>query len=236
MAEQDSMAAYKLTRTRSRASTVLHLPGQYLKVLFKPTAKTFAREAERASWGIVWFQIFVLVLITVVLGLIRIFDRSLTAQVATRSNFLYDILVSFSFGASIGALILRTIITPLFFFITVSIQFLLARVFGGVGEYLEQSYATLLYMVPLALLSSILNTIIVFVHGLDLNFLNPLISIVLFAYGIILNVTMIKGVHRLTGDKSILVVALYYIVLFLVVVGLLVLLTSLVISVIHHIG
>jgi hypothetical protein len=236
MAEQEGMAAYKLTPTSPRKSTVLSLPGQYLKVLFNPTARTFAREAERASWGMVWFQIFILVLITVGLGLIRIFDRTLTAQVATRSHFLYDILVSFSFGASIAALILRTIIAPLFFFVTVSIQFLLARIFGGVGEYLEQSYATLLYQVPLAILSSILNTIIVFVHGLDLHFLNPLISSVLFAYGIILNVTMLKGVHRLAGDKSILVVALYYIVLFLVVVGLLVLLTSLVISVIHNIG
>ncbi len=193
-------------------------------------------EAERASWGMVWFQIFILVLIPFGLGLIRIFDRSLTTQVATRSHFLYDMLFAFSFGASIAALILRTIIAPLFFFVTVSLQFLLARIFGGVGVYLEQSYATLLYQVPLALLSSILSTVIVFVQGLDLHFFNPLISFVLFAYGILLNVAMIKGVHSLTGGKSVLVVALYYIVLFLVVVGLLVLLTSLVISAIRNIG
>ena len=236
MAEQEGMAAYKLTPTSPRKSTVLSLPGQYLKVLFKPTARTFAWEAERASWGMVWFQIFILVLIPLVLGLVRIFDRSLTAQVATRSHFLYDILVSFSFGASIAALILRTIIAPLFFFVTVSIQFLLARVFGGVGRYLEQSYATLLYQVPLALLSSILSTIIVFVQGVDLHYFNPLISIVLFAYGVLLNITMIKGVHSLTGGKSILVVALYYVVLFLVVVGLLILLTNFIISAIHNIG
>jgi len=236
MAEQDGMAAYKLTPTSPRKSTVLSLPGQYLKVLFNPTARTFAMEAERASWGMVWFQIFILVLIPFGLGLIRIFDRSLTTQVATRSHFLYDILFAFSFGASIAALILRTIIAPLFFFVTVSLQFLLARIFGGVGVYLEQSYATLLYQVPLALLSSILSTVIVFVQGFDLHFFNPLISFVLFAYGILLNVAMIKGVHSLTGGKSVLVVALYYIVLFLVVVGLLVLLTSLVISAIRNIG
>lgn len=236
MAEQNGMAAYKLTPTSPRKSTVLSLPGQYLKVLFNPTARTFAMEAERASWGMVWFQIFILVIIPFVLGLIRIFDHSLASQVAPHSKLLYDTLVAFSFGASIAALILRTIIAPLFFFVTVSLQFLLARIFRGEGGYLEQSYATLLYQVPLALLSSILSTVIVFVQGIDLHFFNPLISFVLFAYGILLNITMLMGVHRLTGGKSVLVVALYYIVLFLVVVGLLVLLTSLIISAIRSIG
>jgi Yip1 domain len=236
MAENDGLASYKLTPTRSRKSAVLHLPGQYLKVLFNPTARTFALEAECANWRMVWFQIFILVLIPFVFGLIRIADRSLPAQVATRSRFLYDILVAFSFGSSIAALILRTLIAPLFFFITVSLQFLLARIFRGAGSYIEQSYTTLLYQVPLALLSSILSAIIVFVQGIDLHFFNPLISFVFFIYGMFLNIAMIKGIHRLTGERSTLVVALYYMILFLVVVGLLVLLASLVIAVIRHIG
>jgi hypothetical protein len=236
MTEPEGLAPYKLTPAKPRKPAALDLVGQYFKVLSKPTASTFALVSERANWRTVWLQVFILALIPLVFGLIRLFDPFLASQVAVRSRLLYDILVSFSFGASIAALILRMVIAPLFFFITVSLQFLLAKMFGGAGTYIEQSHAALLYLVPLTFLSSLLTTIIVFVRSLDLHIFNPLISFVLLVYGIFLNVVMIKGVHRLTGEKSTLVVALYYMVLFFVVIGLLILLASSIISAIHTIG
>ena len=101
MTNPDSLASYKLSpaEPRSFKSSLRNLPGQYIKVLFKPTPRTFALEAERANWGMVWFQLLILIIMPLILGLIRGLDHSLTAQVATRSRFVSDILVAFSFGA-----------------------------------------------------------------------------------------------------------------------------------------
>src|SRR5579875_1039154 len=39
---------------------LLSLPGQYLKVLIHPSVNTFVYEKSRGSWGLVWFQLFML--------------------------------------------------------------------------------------------------------------------------------------------------------------------------------
>src|SRR5437588_11930731 len=42
---------------------IQQLPGQYIKVLTRPSAMTFAEEMGKASWGIVWVQLIGLAII-----------------------------------------------------------------------------------------------------------------------------------------------------------------------------
>jgi hypothetical protein len=47
------------------------LPGQYLKVLTRPSKETFVREMDKANWSGVWIQLLVFVLITSLIGWLR---------------------------------------------------------------------------------------------------------------------------------------------------------------------
>ncbi len=47
---------------------IRQLPQQYIKILTKPSAATFAEEMGKAAWNIVWVQLLGLAVITAVLG------------------------------------------------------------------------------------------------------------------------------------------------------------------------
>src|SRR6266849_6313508 len=49
------------------AEAIWQLPRQYLKVMCRPSARTFREELGKASWGIVLVQFYALVVITVAL-------------------------------------------------------------------------------------------------------------------------------------------------------------------------
>ena len=48
------------------SESIWHLPRQYVKVLFRPSAQTFREEMGKAGWGIVLVQCYLLIVITVV--------------------------------------------------------------------------------------------------------------------------------------------------------------------------
>jgi hypothetical protein len=206
------------------------LPMLYFKTLVAPSARRFSQEAERAHWPIVWVQILLLIAIPGIFGVIRDFDTSLVNRMASHSGVLSDVMATFAFGASIAALIVRIIIVPIFFFITLTIQYLVAKVLGGEGRYVGQGHGMLLYQVPLTILSGLISTIIVYIHSVDLRTVSSLVSLTAFVYGIILNVMMLEGVHQLTRGKSIWIVIIYYIVLALIVIGLVALLAHFLIT------
>jgi hypothetical protein len=56
------------TKPPQLSETIWHLPRQYVKVLFRPSAKTFREEMGKAGWGIVLIQFYLLLVITVVLS------------------------------------------------------------------------------------------------------------------------------------------------------------------------
>src|SRR5438105_1655882 len=176
---------YEPARPRPLGLAVLELPYLYLRGLF-PSPRFFAQEGERASWGIVWVQILLLIIIPGALGLLRGLSRSAAIGAATGSQALYNSLVSFAIGTSLAGTLILTLIVPILFFIGVGIQFALAKAFGGNGRFVGQCYTQLLYLVPLTIISSVISTLFVlFVQFATRVVISPVISLALFIYGVL---------------------------------------------------
>src|SRR6266853_2633662 len=48
---------------RSIGQAIQELPNQYIRVLTKPSAQTFAEEMGKADWGMVWIQLLIWALV-----------------------------------------------------------------------------------------------------------------------------------------------------------------------------
>lgn len=168
---------------------IRQLPNQYIKVLTKPSAATFAEEQGKAAWDIVWIQLIIYAILAAVLGYLA-FLISPNPFATTGTNPISPgMLQTITLGSSFGLIIL----VPIGFFISVGIYYLIARAFGGQGTFLAQSYNTLLYSVPIGIFSLLLRLIPV---------LGALAGFALGIYGIVLNVFSIMAVHRLSGGKA----------------------------------
>lgn len=175
------------------------MPQQYIKVLTKPSARTFAEEMGKAKWDIVWVQLIGYAVIATLL----IFLSTLTNATLYNPSGLSGAGTSSIDPVAIRLLIQRillaeVIIIPIGFFIGVGIYYLIAKAFGGVGTYLAQAYTTLLFQAPMTILTLLL-ALIPYV-----GFIGSFVSI----YTIVLNVFSIMAVHRLSGGKATLVVLL----------------------------
>lgn len=223
-------------RPRPLALAIVELPYLYVRGLF-PSKHFFAEEGERASWGIIWFQIFLLILIPGILGLLRGFNTDKSISTTANSQQLYDVLASVSVGTSIAATLIQVLIVPIFFFIGITIQFLLAKAFRGQGSFMAQSYDSLLYQVPLTILHSVIVTILLFAHVAVAGriIISPVIALAFIIYSVLLNIAAIAGVHRLTRGRATAVVLIPYIVGALVVCGLTIALAQFIISALHTI-
>src|SRR5437764_11765361 len=56
---------------RPIGQAIQELPNQYIKVLTKPSAQSFAEEMGKADWAMVWIQLLGLAILGTILGLIR---------------------------------------------------------------------------------------------------------------------------------------------------------------------
>jgi hypothetical protein len=169
---------------------IRQLPQQYVRVLTKPSAATFAEEMGKAGWGIIWVQLIVFSVISAILSFLRSFTNPTVFGPATGTNAAdlpamqaFDRIFSLSF-------IITTII---FFFIAVGISYLIAKAFGGQGTFKAQSYTQLLFQVPTGILSGVL---------LLVPFVGFIGSFFLFVYSIVLQIFSIMAVHRLSGGKA----------------------------------
>lgn len=223
------------TRPRPLGAASIRLPLLWLKAIFTPSAQFFAAEGERASWGLVWIQILLLVLIPGVLAFLRSLDRSAAARDATNSEALGNLLSALTVSTTLVGIIVQILIVPLLFFFGLTIEFLIARAFRGQGRLVWQGHAALLYQVPLAIVGSAISTLFLAIHlpvALRLS-LYPIISLALFIYSLFLNIVAIEGVHRLTRGRSTLVVVVTYAIFALIVILLLVILARAIVSALH---
>jgi hypothetical protein len=211
--------------------SIQELPHQYINVITHPSDTSFLAEMPKADWMMVWVQLGILVVVGVVLGLVTGLLGSAIAG-ATGSANLGGSLAALTVATSAGSAFLRIIFIPLFFFIGVGIQYLIAKAFGGQGTFLQQSYTQLLYKVPLDIIGYVAGALFGFIPVLGF-FLSGLVSLVLLVYSIVLNIFQIKATHRLTGGKAAAVVLIPYAVL--LVLGLLcaVVAFSLILSILH---
>ena len=139
----------------SIGQAIRELPGQYIKVLTRPSVNRFVEEKGKAQWGIVWIQL---------------------------------------------------VFTPVSFLAAGGILYLIARVLGGTGRFLEQIYVTLLFGVPLVILSYLL--LLIKATSSWLPYLPHLYSLVLFVLSLI-------AVHKLSKGTAIAVILIPVCVLLL---------------------
>ena len=111
----------------------------------------------------------------------------------------------------ITVVLLQLVLTPVSFLAAGGILYLIARVFGGRGTFLKQIYTTLLFGVPLVILSYLL--LLIPATSSWLPYLPHLYSLVLFVLSLI-------AVHQLSRGKAIAVILIpISILLVLVLVG-----------------
>lgn len=228
---------YEPSRPLSLREAVRQLFGQYIKVITKPSVKTFFEEMGKASWDIVWVQLLSFALVLTLLGLLSsqlVPTHLLTTVSPTAVNRLTPaVLQSFQtllFGISIGSIVL----IPLRFFIGVGIQFLLAKAFNGQGTFLAQSYATTLYQLPLNAALSFIALPLVFIPSVAVLIID-LLSLAVFIYSIVLNIFSLMAVHRLSGGKATAAVLIPYAVALALVCALSAFLVLFFVSLIHTI-
>ena len=199
----------KVYEARPTRTPIYLLPAFYARAIFRPSARTFAQEGEYARWNLVWLQLAILVLIPIILGLVRNIFRDRSAGINTTANVIFGLLDAITVGATIGATILKVILLPILFFIEVSLQYALARIFGGRGHYVEHSFSMLLYQVPLTLIGSIIIAVFVIMHFSSLLY-SPIISMIFFIYGIYINIFAVMGVHAINRGKAVATVVIPY--------------------------
>jgi hypothetical protein len=189
---------------RSIRQAIQELPNQYIRVLTKPSVLTFAEEMGKADWAMVWIQLLIWALVGTIVGLIasalRLASSSLVGTGGANFNSFLALTVSGNTFAFISV--------PITFFILVGIQYLLAKAFKGEGNFLTQGYTTLLFEVPIYIISYLLGLIPIF---------GGIAGFALLIYGWVLNVFAIMAVHRLSGGKAAAVVFIPIAVLFLLV-------------------
>ncbi len=195
---------------------IRQLPDQYIRVLTRPST-AFAEEMGKGSWGIVWIQLIGLVVIQAVSNFIT---NSIRNSVSPNPQDPAYVL-----GQSLGQGI---IIGLLFFFIWMGILYGLARAFGGQGTFRAQGYTSLLFYIPLSIISAVLALILIparaFSPGilLVIALVVIIIAFVLIVYDIVLQIFATMAVHRLSGGKStaVVLISLGVVVLLLVCLSL----------------
>ncbi|GHO70047.1 hypothetical protein KSC_089390 [Ktedonobacter sp. SOSP1-52] len=208
------------------------LPTFYARAVTTPQPHVFAQAAEYARWSLVWIQLVLLLIIPAALGLLRSVLRDTSSGIDTRSNVFFGFMDVLTVGATIAAFGLKVVFVPLLFFVGAALQYLLARAFGGHGRFVSHCFDMLLYQVPLAFIGALIITVFVALHFSTL-FFAPIISVALFFYGIFVNTSVVMGVHGLNREKSIITVAIPYILGVMAVCGLLAVLAHSIANMLH---
>jgi hypothetical protein len=166
---------------------------KYINVTTRPGVASFWNELPTANWSDVWLPLIGLGLLQAITGAIAALYQKfdITVPSASGGSRTLHIGATTHWGAIIG--------TPLGFFILMGILFLFARMFGGTGTFLQQSYAASLYYVPLQALSAVLGLI---------PFLGGVAQLAVAIYSIVLAIFAIAASHRLTTGKATAVVLL----------------------------
>jgi hypothetical protein len=191
---------------------------KFINVTTKPGAQSFTNELPTANWSDIWIALLGLGVIVALTG----FVRSLYVQAALAANYplfnglspdqqhAFDQILSStgSGAASVGAIIW----TPLGFFVGMGILFVSAKIFSGSGSFLDQSYAFMLYYVPINGLGAVLGLIPV---------LGGFATFALWIYSIVLSVFAMMASQRLSGGRAVAAVLLPAAIVTLLICGLL---------------
>lgn len=184
---------------------------KWINVTTRPGVASFAQELPTANWRDIWLSLIGLAILSAITGAIAALYTSQTLTIPQSDGTTTTVHIP------AGASWLTIITVPLAFFVGVAILFVIAKIFGGTGTFLEQSYAMALYYVPIQGVIALLGLLPV---------LGGLAAFVLGIYEIVLAVFAIAASQRLTIGRSVAVVLLPAVILFLLVCGLIALLAA----------
>lgn len=196
----------------------------WTNVLTKPSEETFEVERQRPTanlttaliWvvaaGLVTFiaQAITYLLFDPVQQFIDIYTQLMTAygMSQTAIDELLTQVSSDSFSNSLLlGLFLGVLLFPIFFLLGSGILWLVARVFGGQGDYNEQTYLISTYYAPLTMISVIASFI---------PFLGLLISIFISIYQVLLTYFVLRVTHNITPGKAVGTLVAPFIIIFTV--------------------
>jgi hypothetical protein len=197
---------------------------KWINVTTKPGAASFAIELPTANWGDIWLSVIGLGVLETITGFI--------GALYLPSNFMYNgfppdqrralapylhAAPAASFGNIIGV--------PLAFFIGVGILFLVAKLFGGTGTFLQQAYAFALFSVPIQGVTAIVGLVPV---------LGGLVGFALAIYSIFLAVFAVSASQRLSTGRSVAVVLLPAAIVLVLACVLLILFVAFIVAATQH--
>lgn len=190
------------------------LPWQYLKVILWPSVNMLRREARKARWGIVLFQLVLLVLVTIAFNALG--HRIPGAALHSVAIFSVGSFQLFGWLPAPFNMIVFILAT---FFIGLGTAYPFSRLSKGTGTFVEHAYILLLFTVPLVSISGAL----LLIPAADVR-VSLLIGLVaaLFLYRMLLHVFTIMAVHQLKAERAVLIVLIIpiLIALLLIVIGL----------------
>lgn len=183
----------------------------WTNVLTKPSEETFAAERQKPTanltTALIWVvaaalinfiaQAITFLLFDPVQQFIDIYTELMTNSSlpqATIDEFLVQLSSDTFTNSLLIGLFLGVLLFPIFFLLGSGILWGVARVFGGKGDYSEQTYLISTYYAPLA----IINVIASFIP-----FLGLIVSIAISIYQIILTYFVLRVSHQLAPGKAI---------------------------------
>lgn len=197
------------------SQAIWQLPRQYIKVMFKPSARTFREELGKAGRGIVMIQFYLLIVITVALTyLAHIIPGSAlhTTSAVTIGPFKPFTFLPSPYNGI--AFILGS------FLIGLITAYVFSRLLGGRGRLVTHTYGLLLCTVPLVTVSGAL--LLIPASG-SLVALPVFLIGLLFLYRLFLHIRIIMVTHGLSGGRATLIVLIIPLIfLVLGVVGILI--------------
>ncbi|MCJ7718099.1 MAG: YIP1 family protein [Anaerolineales bacterium] len=165
---------------------------------FNMTEDFFRKEMRKANNEDTFLSILVFTIAAVLIFLVNGFF-----QIQQITQVLGDQLSSLdlNLGMLFFYLLLGTvIITPLSFYLSVGLQFLGVRLFGGKGNFKSHAYLLALIQVPTTIMGGVVS-LAAFIP--IIGFLAGLAGLGLSIYGIILTVRAVKAVHNLSTGQAI---------------------------------
>lgn len=184
---------------------IRQLPAQYLKVMTRPSYRTFAQEMGKASWNIVWVQLIIYTFVSTALGYLSIYLAGSTAgtdsAVAAATGLSLSAAAALQQSITIGSTYGQLLAIPVLTFVTAGLLLLLARAFGGQGKFLPQLYTILLIVVPLNTGGTLLILLLTLIPGIGSVFALLLI-VARPVYALVLFGIALMPIHRLSGGRA----------------------------------
>lgn len=175
------------------------IPGLWVK-LFQMTEEFFAQEAPRASGSNVLVGLLVLAAVSAVFSAISSLIGGGMMAAFTPAEYR-DAAVTSTGVSVVSSFCTGLVGTIIGFYLGSGILYILARIFGGSGNFGTQTYLQSLYAVPLGIVTSVVSLVTVIpVAGACLA---GLVVLAASIYGIILSVRAIKVAHNMTTGSAV---------------------------------